>query len=163
MQLIVLSFLKVINEQNTLRIPKYGDQNLACWYLHLWSLWMAFTCCYPLSWLPIWLQSKVVDPCFIHSHIFLQNSFLLHWNSCKQCSESLTRFLFDCEQMHFEYSFLIDKYSCKMVNTLLSDIFNSSAILQNFNIRSVKTSWWSFLVFSRTNLGNGILSQHTTS
>ena len=26
----------------------------------------------PLSWLPIWLQSEVVDPCFIHCHIFMQ-------------------------------------------------------------------------------------------
>ena len=42
------SFLKVINEQNTLRIPKYGGQNFACWCFHLWSLW---TCCCLLSWL----------------------------------------------------------------------------------------------------------------
>ena len=49
------SFLKVIDEQNTLHILKYGVQKLACWCLHLWSLWTGFTCCYPLSWLPIWL------------------------------------------------------------------------------------------------------------
>ena len=82
-----------------------------------------------------------------------KNSFLFHWNSCKQCSELLTcRFwptVSKCGN-HFEHSFLIDKSSCKMVNTLLSDIFNSSAISCNFNLRSAKTSLRSFLVFSRT-------------
>ena len=52
--------------------------------------------------------------------------------------------------IHFEHRFLIDKYSCKMVNTLPSDIFNSSAISRNFNLRSAKTSWCSFLLFSGT-------------
>ena len=44
-----------------------------------------------------------------------------------------TLFLINCEQMrtYFEHSFLIDKCSCKMVNTLLSDIFNLSAISLN--------------------------------
>ena len=63
---------KVINEQNTLHIPKYRGQNLASWCLHLWSLWMAFICCCPLSWLLIWLWSEMVDSCFIHCHIFMQ-------------------------------------------------------------------------------------------
>ena len=49
------SILKVIDEQNTLYIPKCGGQNLACWCLHLWSLWIAFSCRCPLSWLLIWL------------------------------------------------------------------------------------------------------------
>ena len=48
----------------------------------------------------------------------------------------------------FGHSFLIDKCSCKMVNTLPSDTFNSSAISCNFNLWSAKTSLWSFLVFS---------------
>ena len=52
-------------------------------------------------------------------------------------------------RIHFEYSFLIDKCSCKMVNTLLPDIFNSSAISRNFNLWSAKTRLWSFLLFSR--------------
>ena len=59
-------------------------------------------------------------------------------------------FLIDCEQTHFENSFLNDKCSCKMVNTLPSDIFNSSAISRNFNVRSAKTSLWNFLLFSTT-------------
>ena len=82
-----------------------------------------------------------------------KNSFLLHWNSCKQCSESSTCCFWSTvskHSIHFEHSFLIDKYSCKMVNTLHSDIFNSSAISCNFNLRSAKTSLWSFLVFSGT-------------
>ena len=37
---------------------------------------------------------------------------------------------------HFDHSFLIDKCSCKMVNTLPSDISNSSAITHNFNLQS---------------------------
>ena len=36
--------------KNTWHISKYGGQNLACWCLHLWLLWTAFTCCCPLSW-----------------------------------------------------------------------------------------------------------------
>ena len=31
--------------------------------------WTHFTCCCPLSWLPIWRWSRVVDPCFIHCYI----------------------------------------------------------------------------------------------
>ena len=82
-----------------------------------------------------------------------KNSFLLHSNSCKQRSESSTCCLWltvSKLSIHFEHSFLIDKYSCKMVNTLPSDIFNSSAISCNFNLQLVKTSLWSFLVFSET-------------
>ena len=81
------SFLKVIDEQNTLRIPKYGGQNLACWCLHLWSLWMAFTCC---------------CPCFIHCCIFMQKRFFVLL-ALKQLQTMLwivnMLLLFDCEQM----------------------------------------------------------------
>ena len=75
-----------------------------------------------------------------------KNSFLLCWNSCKQCSESLTHFWSTVSQRstHFEYSFLIGKCSCKILNTLPSNIFNSSTIPRNFNLRSAKTSLWSF-------------------
>ena len=45
-------------------------------------------------------------------------------------------FLIDCEHTDI---------SCKAENTLASDIFNSSAISRTFNLRSVKTSLWSFL------------------
>ena len=60
-----------------------------CIFGHFWT---AFICYCPLSWLPIWLWSEVVDPCFIHCHIFSQK---LHF---KQRSESLT-LLIDCEQI----------------------------------------------------------------
>ena len=36
---------------------------------------MAFTCCCLLSWLPMWLQSEVVDPCFVYCHIFTKKFF----------------------------------------------------------------------------------------
>ena len=140
--------------KNTLCISKYRGLNLSCSCLCLWLLWMTFTCCCPLSWLPIWLQSEVVDSCFIHCYIFMQKLLLLHWNSCKQCSESSMHSSFwltvSKYSTHFEHSFLIDKCSCKMVNTLCSDIFNSSATSRNLNLRSAKTSLWSFLVFSWT-------------
>ena len=45
---------------------------------------------------------------------------------------------------HFEHGFLIDKFLCKIVNTLPSDIFNSSAISCNFNFWSAIMSLWSF-------------------
>ena len=82
------------------------------------------------------------------------NSFLLHWNSCKQCSESSMCCCFwltvSKRNTHFQHSFLIDKCSCKMVNTLSSGILNFSAISHNFNLRLAKTSFWSFLMFSGT-------------
>ena len=132
-----------------MNIPKYRGQNLACWCLHLWLHWMAFICCCALSWLLIWLQSEVMDPCFIHCHIFMQTFFFV---ALKQCSELSMHCCFwltvSKYSTHFEHSFLIDKCSCKMVNTLLSDIFNSSAISCNFNLWLAKVSLWSFLVFS---------------
>ena len=56
-------------------------------------------------------------------------------------------FLIVCEQMRHP---LWTQLSCKMVNTLPFDIFNSSAISCYFNLQSAKTSLWSFLVFSGT-------------
>ena len=47
---------------------------------------MDFTCCCPLSWLPIWLWSEVVDPCFIHCHIFMQKILFVANNALNhQC------------------------------------------------------------------------------
>ena len=75
-------------------------------------------------------------------------SFLFCWNSCKQRSELLTRCCFwspvSKRSTYYEHSFLIDKCSCKMVNTLPSDIFISSAISSNINLQSAKTSLWIF-------------------
>ena len=80
--------------------PKYGGQNLACWYLCLWLLWTAFTGCCTLSWLSIWLWSEVVDPCFIYCHIFTQKLLFV---ALKQLHTMLwiinmLLFLIDCEQ-----------------------------------------------------------------
>ena len=90
------------------------------------------------------------------SHICAKKSFLLRWNSCKQCSESSVRCCFRStvskRGTYFERSFLNDKFSCKRVNTRPSDIFNFSAISRNFNLRSGKRSLWGlfFLMFSGT-------------
>ena len=145
------SFLKVTDEQNSLHIKKYGDQNLACWCLRFWLLWTVLTCCCPLSWLSIWLRSGVVDPCFISLlHIYEKTPFC-----CVEANNALNRrrvvgfwSTVSKRYTHFVYSFLIDKCSGKMVNTLPFDIYNSSAISYNFNLRSVKRSLWSFLLFS---------------
>ena len=40
------------------------------------------------------------------------------------------------------------KCSCKMVNTLPSEIFKVSAISHNFNLRSPKPILWTFFMFS---------------
>ena len=123
-----------------MRIPKYGGQNLA----NLWSLWTAFTCCCSLSWLPIWLPSVVVDPCFIHCRIFTKNSFC-----CVErvADNSLNRrhvVIFDRLWVNtattLNTAFSLTNNSCKMVNTLPSNIFSSSFVSHNFNLRSVKTS-----------------------
>ena len=80
-----------------------------------------------------------------------KNSFLLLWDSCKQCSELSTHCCFwltvsKCST-HFEHSFLIDKCSYKMVNALLSEIFNSSTISHYFNLWLAKMSFKFFGVF----------------
>ena len=49
----------------------------------------------------------------------LKNSFLLHWNNCKQCTELSTCCCFwstaSKRSIDFEHSFLIDECSCKIV------------------------------------------------
>ena len=94
------SFLKVIDEQNNLRIPKYRGQNLACWCLHLSSLWTAFNCCCPISWLLIWPLCEVVDPCFIHCHIFTQKLLFVALKLLQTMPWIVDALLFliDCEQ-----------------------------------------------------------------
>ena len=61
----------------------------------------------------------------------------------KQRSESSMRccFWLDMSQRgsHFENNLRIPKDSCKIVNTLPSDIFKVSAISRNFNLRPLKT------------------------
>ena len=85
---------------NKIPCASHGGQNLACWCLCLWSLWTVFTCCCLLSWLPIWLSNEVVDPCFIHCHIFMQKPLFV---VLKQLQTTLwivdtLLFLIDCEQ-----------------------------------------------------------------
>ena len=92
----------------------------------------------------------MVDPCFIHCHIFMQKTPFC-------CIETVANNALNCR-----HSVVLDwlranvastsntTFSCKMVNTLPSDIFNSFAISCNFNLRSAKTYLWSFLVFSGT-------------
>ena len=88
-----------------------------------------------------------------------RNSFLLHWNSCRQHSKSSMRcfwLIMSKRGTHFEHSFLMDKCWCKIVNTLPSDIVNSSAISHNFNLQLAKMSLWSFCCY----LGNLSVQHH---
>ena len=69
--------------------------------VYAWSLWTAFICSCPFSWLPIWLWNEVVDPCFIHYHIFMQKLLFV---ALKQLQTSFLiidtlLFLIDCEQI----------------------------------------------------------------
>ena len=63
---------------------------------------------------------------------------------------------------HFEHNFLIDTRSWKMVNTLPSDIFNSSAISCSFNLRSTQMILWGFGGFpgELSNLGDLSVQHH---
>ena len=67
--------------------------------------------CWFDSWVKWWIHvSSIVS-------YLCKNSFLLHWNSCKQRSELLTRCFWSSVSKcstHFEHSFLIDKCSCKL-------------------------------------------------
>ena len=93
------SNLRVLPFNFTTRIPKYKGQNLACRCLHLWLLWTAFTCCCPLSWLPICLWSEVVDPCFIHCHIITQKLFFVVLKHLQTMLWIVDMFLMTCAQM----------------------------------------------------------------
>ena len=87
-----------------------------------------------------------MDPCFIHCHIFMQKLLfdaLEQLLICQHCFLSTV----SKRNTRFEHSFLIDKCSCKMVNTLPSDIFSSSAISRNFNLQSTKMSLGVFCCF----------------
>ena len=146
------SFLKVIDEQNTLHILKYGGQNLdVCVFSYFGRLLLA-----AVHSADCWFDSRVKWWIHVSSIVtyLCKKFFLLRWNSYKQRSESSTRCCFLSTESkcctHFENSFLIEKSSCKLVNTLPSDIFNSSAVTHNFNLQLAKTSEWSFLVFFRT-------------
>ena len=130
--------------RKNLALPKIQSQNLARWGLRLLSLWTAFSCCCPLIWQQIWLQSEVVAPYFIYCHIFTPKLLFV---ALKQFQTRLwivhaLFFFINCEQTRDPLwtQFLIDEYSCKIGNTLPSEIFNSPAISCNFNLLSAETS-----------------------
>ena len=64
---------------------------------------------------------------------------------------------------HFENNLRIPKDSCKIVNTLPSNIFKLSAISRNFNLSSPKTILWTFVMFSRTTAGFGLPERSASS
>ena len=98
-----------------------------------------------------------------------KNSFLLHWNSCKQFFELSMRcclwLTVSLHSTHNEHSFLIDKCPCKMVNILPSDIYNFSTISNNFILWLAEMSLWSFLgqLLNLDNLSISIICVCTTA
>ena len=109
-----------------------------------------------------WSGGSIFHPL---SHIYAKTPFC-----CVETVANNTKLLTRCcfwstvskHSTHFEHSFLIDKCSYKMMNTLPSDIFNSSAISCNFNLRSTKTSLCNFWFFlgQLPNLGDLSILHH---
>lgn len=50
-----LAFFKVINEENSMRVPKFVRHNLTNWLLHFLLLWATLADCCPLSSLAIFI------------------------------------------------------------------------------------------------------------
>ena len=95
-----LTFFKVVNEQNSMSIPKYWGHNLTGPHLRFWPLWTLLTDCSPLGWRPLWIRSVVMDPGFVHCHIPTQT---IRFISAKQLQTALginetLSFLIHCEQ-----------------------------------------------------------------
>ena len=142
------SFLKLIDEQNNLSIPKYGGQSLACWFCVFGRFGrLSPAAVHSADW---WFDSRVKWWIHVLSIVtyFRQTFFALKQLQTTLWIVEVLLFLIDFWS-HFERSFLIEKLSCKIVNTLSSDIFNSSAIWCNFNLRSAKKFRWVFWRFPR--------------
>ena len=69
------SFLKVVDEDYSMCIPKNTSYNFPCRLLRFRTLWRTFTRLNPLFWPLTWLRSIVMDPCFIHRHKSTQKLF----------------------------------------------------------------------------------------
>ena len=142
-----------------MRVRRYGCHNLARPLLSFWSLWTALTSCCPLIWRSFCFRCVVVDPCFIHCRIPTQK---IRFTSLEQLQTALwildvLLFLVRREQTRHRLgnNLRIPKDSCKIVNTLPSDIFKMSAISRNFNLRSAKIILWTFVMFSGTTAAFG--------
>ena len=122
-----------------MRIPKYGGLNFTSWHLHFWSPWTVFTLNCPQLTADLTLKCSNGSMIHLLSHTTRKNPII----ALKQLQTApwivkAFLILIDCEQTRYSFrqSFLMLKFLCKMVNTLPSDIFKVSAILQNFNLRS---------------------------
>ena len=81
-------------------IPKYWCNKLASRSLHLSTLWSWFITCSPLGWLSIGFRYEMMEPCFIHYHIWMHKFGFI---PTKQLETQLRiinlLFLIDCELM----------------------------------------------------------------
>ena len=94
----------------------------------------------------------------IISYLCKNSFFVCVETVCKQCSESSMRCCFwstvSKRGIHFEQSFLIDKFSCKIFSTLPSDFFNSS---RNFHHTTCESTC-DTLASSAANQGDNTVS-----
>lgn len=107
----------------------------------------------PFSWRPTWHWCIVVDPCFIHDNTPMQKvSFItVEKNQTGLWIINSLLFLIRCYNKHgthFAKSFFIPECSCKIVNTVPSDMFAVSAISLNSILRSDNTILRTFMMFS---------------
>ena len=94
------SFLKVVDENYSMRIPINNSHNLPSRLFCFRSLWCTFTRFNPLFWPFTLFWSKVVDPCFIHRHKSTQKRFQIavKIGQIMVRSGHTNAFLVDCEQ-----------------------------------------------------------------
>ena len=69
------SFLKVVDEDYSMCIPKNTSHNFPSQLLRCRTLWCIFTRFNPLFWPFTWFQSIALDPCFIHRSKSTQKLF----------------------------------------------------------------------------------------
>ena len=115
-----LTFLKAVDEQNFISIPKYWGHNLT-----FWPLWTLLTDCSPLGLRPLWLRSVVMDPGFVHCHIPTQK---IRFISAKQLQTALG--------INDTLSFLIHREQTR--HPLCQQLPHRQMFMQN----SVHTSVW---------------------
>ena len=112
---------------------------------------MAFTCCYPLRWLLIWLWSEVVDPCFIHCHIFMQKLIfvVLKWLQTTLNYRHVFDQLWANAAPTLNTAFSLTNIHAKWwIHCLL--ISSSPLLSHATSIYDWPKQVWSFLVFSGT-------------
>lgn len=142
----MFSFLKIVNENNTIRIPKKTTP-----WPCLWMKWSSASL-NRLSLLSSWFDrfsSRVWnDTPIFHPWVRRKYSALYQWNFAKNSSETSSRHCF-CSNVsrydtYFAHSFLISKFSVNMRCTISFEMSVISANSQTFSRLSSSTVLWMF-------------------